>query len=283
MFYNSTQLYFPQVLKGNKKLSLSVRSVGRIPGGFVTNHVYTWVDPLGHSVSPPPDLPEHHSAALRRSDSQRRSNMQLLQEGDEKKVYFSKRPTFFKRSMSRKTRILTPVKKKRKRQEEILSLKVTSSISFPKSWTTSPEGTIEDVASVMGVHFWIDLRLQKVTGFLFHIGHFCLSEVLFALVCVDHVTPFILQLNGLHFLPTFSINADNSDPTKPACSYNFNQQLKKKQQQDRVIKKRININTVHHLYPAKVHNITNRVPKVKNKILFWHHHSLLFTDENRHY
>ncbi|XP_077398569.1 whirlin isoform X5 [Vanacampus margaritifer] len=75
-----------KVLKGNKKLSLSVRSVGRIPGGYVTNHVYTWVDPLGHSVSPPPDLPEHHSAALRRSDSQRRSNMQLLQEGDEKKV-----------------------------------------------------------------------------------------------------------------------------------------------------------------------------------------------------
>ncbi|XP_061655038.1 whirlin isoform X7 [Phyllopteryx taeniolatus] len=75
-----------KVLKGNKKLSLSVRSVGRIPGGYVTNHVYTWVDPLGHSVSPPPDLPEHSSATLRRSDSQRRSNMQLLQEGDEKKV-----------------------------------------------------------------------------------------------------------------------------------------------------------------------------------------------------
>nr|XP_061800376.1 whirlin-like [Nerophis lumbriciformis] len=75
-----------KVLKGNKKLNLSVRSVGRIPGGYVTNHVYTWVDPLGHSVSPPPDLPEHHSATLRRSDSQRRSNMQLLQEGDEKKV-----------------------------------------------------------------------------------------------------------------------------------------------------------------------------------------------------
>nr|XP_057920908.1 whirlin isoform X3 [Doryrhamphus excisus] len=75
-----------KVLKGSKKLCLSVRSVGRIPGGYVTNHVYTWVDPLGHSVSPPPDLPEHHNATLRRSDSQRRSNMQLLQEGDEKKV-----------------------------------------------------------------------------------------------------------------------------------------------------------------------------------------------------
>nr|XP_020470760.1 whirlin isoform X2 [Monopterus albus] len=75
-----------KVLKGSKKLCLSVRSVGRIPGGYVTNHVYTWVDPQGRSVSPPPDLPDHRSATLRRTDSQRRSNMQLLQEGDEKKV-----------------------------------------------------------------------------------------------------------------------------------------------------------------------------------------------------
>ncbi|XP_029024387.1 whirlin isoform X3 [Betta splendens] len=75
-----------KVLKGNRKLCLSVRSVGRIPGGYVTNHVYTWVDPQGRSVSPPPDLPEHRSATLKKADSQRRSNMQLLQEGDEKKV-----------------------------------------------------------------------------------------------------------------------------------------------------------------------------------------------------
>ncbi|KAL0965380.1 hypothetical protein UPYG_G00280550 [Umbra pygmaea] len=80
------QMHIDSVLKGSKKLSLSVRSVGRIPGGYVTNHVYTWVDPQGRSVSPPPDLPEHRSATLRRTDSQRRSNMQLLQEGDEKKV-----------------------------------------------------------------------------------------------------------------------------------------------------------------------------------------------------
>lgn len=66
---------------------MSVRSVGRIPGGYVTNHVYTWVDPLGRSVSPPPDLlEEHRSATLRRSNSQGRSHMQLLQDGDEKKV-----------------------------------------------------------------------------------------------------------------------------------------------------------------------------------------------------
>lgn len=84
--FPSPPLSSPQVLKGSKKLCLSVRSVGRIPGGYVTNHVYTWVDPQGRSVSPPPDLPEHRSATLRKSDSQRRSNMQLLQEGDEKKV-----------------------------------------------------------------------------------------------------------------------------------------------------------------------------------------------------
>lgn len=86
----------PQVLKGSKKLCLSVRSVGRIPGGYVTNHVYTWVDPQGRSVSPPPDLPEHRSATLRRNDSQRRSNMQLLQEGDEKKVRAKQRTSVFR-------------------------------------------------------------------------------------------------------------------------------------------------------------------------------------------
>uniref|UniRef100_W5M185 Whirlin a n=1 Tax=Lepisosteus oculatus TaxID=7918 RepID=W5M185_LEPOC len=75
-----------KVLKGSKKLSLSVRSVGRIPGGYVTNHVYTWVDPQGRSVSPPPDLTLHRSATLRRKDGARRSHLQLLQEGDEKKV-----------------------------------------------------------------------------------------------------------------------------------------------------------------------------------------------------
>ncbi|XP_051536408.1 whirlin-like [Myxocyprinus asiaticus] len=76
-----------KVLKGSKKLTMSVQSVGRIPGGYVTNHVYTWVDPQGRSVSPPPDLlVEHRSATLRRSNSQGRSHMQLLQDGDEKKV-----------------------------------------------------------------------------------------------------------------------------------------------------------------------------------------------------
>ncbi|XP_010213880.1 PREDICTED: whirlin [Tinamus guttatus] len=73
------------VLKGCKKLNLSVHSVGRIPGGYVTNHIYTWVDPQGRSVSPPLGLLHHQNSSLRK-DSEKRSHLQLLQEGDEKKV-----------------------------------------------------------------------------------------------------------------------------------------------------------------------------------------------------
>lgn len=35
-----------------------VCSMGQIPGGYITNHVYSWVDPQGRSVSPPPDNQE---------------------------------------------------------------------------------------------------------------------------------------------------------------------------------------------------------------------------------
>ncbi|NWI12168.1 WHRN protein, partial [Crypturellus soui] len=74
-----------KALKGCKKLNLAVHSVGRIPGGYVTNHIYTWVDPQGRSVSPPLGLPHHQNSSLRK-DSEKRSHLQLLQEGDEKKV-----------------------------------------------------------------------------------------------------------------------------------------------------------------------------------------------------
>ncbi|KAK5909173.1 hypothetical protein CesoFtcFv8_003126 [Champsocephalus esox] len=47
-----------QVLKGCKQLAITVCSMGRIPGGYITNHVYSWVDPEGRSVSPPPDSHE---------------------------------------------------------------------------------------------------------------------------------------------------------------------------------------------------------------------------------
>uniref|UniRef100_A0A452FZV1 Whirlin n=1 Tax=Capra hircus TaxID=9925 RepID=A0A452FZV1_CAPHI len=75
-----------KALKGSKKLVLSVYSAGRIPGGYVTNHIYTWVDPQGRSISPPSGLPPPHGSALRQHEGDRRSTLRLLQGGDEKKV-----------------------------------------------------------------------------------------------------------------------------------------------------------------------------------------------------
>uniref|UniRef100_A0A8C5RS31 Whirlin n=1 Tax=Laticauda laticaudata TaxID=8630 RepID=A0A8C5RS31_LATLA len=74
-----------KALKGSKKLNLTVHSVGRIPGGYRTNHIYTWVDPQGRSISPPVGLIQHQSSSLGK-ESEKRSHLQLLQEGDEKKV-----------------------------------------------------------------------------------------------------------------------------------------------------------------------------------------------------
>lgn len=73
-----------QVLKGCKTLCLSVCSMGRIPGGYVTNHVYTWVDPQGRSISPPPDLLEQHTVSGRHFSSQRRGH--APQQGAERRV-----------------------------------------------------------------------------------------------------------------------------------------------------------------------------------------------------
>ncbi|XP_035852217.1 whirlin-like isoform X2 [Sander lucioperca] len=58
MFDNVTHVEAVKVLKGCKQLAISVCSMGRIPGGYITNHVYSWVDPQGRSVSPPPDSQE---------------------------------------------------------------------------------------------------------------------------------------------------------------------------------------------------------------------------------
>nr|XP_030714764.1 whirlin isoform X1 [Globicephala melas] len=75
-----------KALKGSKKLVLSVYSTGRIPGGYVTNHIYTWVDPQGRSISPPSGLPQPHGSTLQQHEGDRRSTLHLLQGGDEKKV-----------------------------------------------------------------------------------------------------------------------------------------------------------------------------------------------------
>ncbi|XP_034520262.1 whirlin isoform X1 [Ailuropoda melanoleuca] len=75
-----------KALKGSKKLVLSVYSAGRVPGGYVTNHIYTWVDPQGRSISPPSGLPLTHGGTLRQREGDSRSTLHLLQSRDEKKV-----------------------------------------------------------------------------------------------------------------------------------------------------------------------------------------------------
>ncbi|XP_066436810.1 whirlin [Eleutherodactylus coqui] len=71
-----------KALRGSQKLVLSVLSSGRVPGGHISSHIYTWVDPQGRSVSPPIGLPRLHNPSV----EEKRSHLQLLQEGDEKKV-----------------------------------------------------------------------------------------------------------------------------------------------------------------------------------------------------
>ncbi|XP_048043273.1 whirlin [Megalobrama amblycephala] len=68
---------------------MSVCSMGRIPGGYVTNHVYTWVDPQGRSVSPPPDLVDQHGSGGRHSDIQQLGHTHIRHEDAEKKVNIS--------------------------------------------------------------------------------------------------------------------------------------------------------------------------------------------------
>ncbi|XP_029617830.1 whirlin-like [Salmo trutta] len=71
LFDRVSHLEAVKVLKGCKKLAMSVCSVGRIPGGYVTNNIYAWVDPHGRSVSPPSDLEQQ--STLGPQHSQRRT------------------------------------------------------------------------------------------------------------------------------------------------------------------------------------------------------------------
>ncbi|KAM8933699.1 whirlin [Pelodytes ibericus] len=75
-----------KALRGSQKLVLSVLSSGRVPGGHVSSHIYTWVDTQGRSVSPPGAPPHHQSPSLVGQEKEKRSHLQLLQDGDEKKV-----------------------------------------------------------------------------------------------------------------------------------------------------------------------------------------------------
>ncbi|KAL3976402.1 hypothetical protein ACER0C_022288 [Sarotherodon galilaeus] len=58
LFDNVTHIEAVKVLKGCKTLNISVCSMGPTPGGYITNNLYSWVDPQGRSVSPPPDSQE---------------------------------------------------------------------------------------------------------------------------------------------------------------------------------------------------------------------------------
>lgn len=86
LYWPHLSVFCSQVLKGSKKLSMSVCSMGRIPGGYVTNHVYTWVDPQGRSVSPPPDLVDQRGSGGRHSDIQQLGHTHICHEDAEKKV-----------------------------------------------------------------------------------------------------------------------------------------------------------------------------------------------------
>ncbi|XP_005472966.1 whirlin isoform X3 [Oreochromis niloticus] len=58
LFDKVTHIEAVKVLKGCKTLNISVCSMGPTPGGYITNNLYSWVDPQGRSVSPPPDSQE---------------------------------------------------------------------------------------------------------------------------------------------------------------------------------------------------------------------------------
>ncbi|XP_069022218.1 LOW QUALITY PROTEIN: whirlin [Embiotoca jacksoni] len=74
MFDSISHIDAVKVLKGCKTLSMSVCSMGRVPGGYITNHVYSWVDPQGRSVSPPPDS---HEADPRPAAEERTVNLNM--------------------------------------------------------------------------------------------------------------------------------------------------------------------------------------------------------------
>ncbi|KAK2902624.1 whirlin isoform X2 [Channa argus] len=57
-----------KVLKGSKKLAMLICSKDHIPGIYINNDMYSWVDPQGQSISPPPDIQE--------ANQRRRQNME---------------------------------------------------------------------------------------------------------------------------------------------------------------------------------------------------------------
>ncbi|XP_013420098.2 uncharacterized protein LOC106180619 [Lingula anatina] len=72
-----------KIIRSAKKLDLQVRPVGRVPGTYVVHQTYTWVDPRGRPVSPPPEV---EKAGRYEAKGERKSGLMLLKCGDERKV-----------------------------------------------------------------------------------------------------------------------------------------------------------------------------------------------------
>ncbi|KAM9811055.1 whirlin-like [Neosynchiropus ocellatus] len=73
-----THVQAVQMLKGFKLLTLTVRSLGHNTDGDISNRMYTWLDPLGRSVSPPPD---HHETGSRQPPGSEARTVTLNMEG----------------------------------------------------------------------------------------------------------------------------------------------------------------------------------------------------------
>ena len=93
-------------------MQLQVRNVGRVPGSFETHQGYSWVDPVGRSVSPPPEIDRVGRYDTR---GERKSGLMLLKDSDERKVLVSQILIFMENYTLRKS----PFNTKRQRQRRV--------------------------------------------------------------------------------------------------------------------------------------------------------------------
>ncbi|KAM8866036.1 whirlin-like isoform 1-T1 [Synchiropus picturatus] len=75
---NVTHVQAVQMLKGFKQLTLTVCSLGHNTDGDISNCMYSWLDPQGRSVSPPPD---NHETGSRHVPSSEVRTVTLNMEG----------------------------------------------------------------------------------------------------------------------------------------------------------------------------------------------------------
>ncbi|EDO44244.1 predicted protein, partial [Nematostella vectensis] len=73
-----------KIIRSSKKLSVVVRSVGRIPNTFVAEATYRWIDPRGNQIPAPPNVDS--SGRSLSADGIHKSDLRLLGDDDERKV-----------------------------------------------------------------------------------------------------------------------------------------------------------------------------------------------------